>query len=206
MLSQRWLALGASTGGPAALHDLLATLSPHLPVKILIVQHIRSGFDAGLTDWLADSLQRDVRVARDGETPPPGSVRTAPAGLHLRVSATDSLELDAMGQPRAGHRPSVDELFCSLARHAPERTAAVLLTGMGTDGAEGLLALRRSGAFCLAQDEASSAVFGMPRAARELHASELDLSPAAIGAELCRWLALPLNGGAQTSAAQARGH
>ncbi|HKI86174.1 MAG TPA: chemotaxis protein CheB, partial [Thermoanaerobaculia bacterium] len=98
------------------------------------------------------------------------------------------LELDVTRPARRGHRPSVDELFLSLASVTPRETAAALLTGSGSDGAEGLLALRRAGGFCLAQDEASSAVFGMPGAACSLGAAEVLLSPREIGRELARRL------------------
>jgi two-component system, chemotaxis family, protein-glutamate methylesterase/glutaminase len=184
----RWLALGASTGGPAALHDLLAELPAPPPLRVVIVQHIARGFGLDLANWLAGSLGLDVRVAQDGESPRLGAVRLAPAGAHLRVTADDRLEVDTKTPPRRGRRPSVDELFLSLAAIAPHDTAAVLLTGMGTDGAEGLSALRRAGAFCLAQDEASSVVFGMPRAALALGAAELALPPRALGRELAHRL------------------
>jgi chemotaxis response regulator CheB len=184
----RWLALGASTGGPAALRELLAQLPAPPPLRVVIVQHIARGLELDFVDWLAGSLGLDVRLARDGERPPPGTVRVAPAQSHLRVTATGRLALDIATPPRHGHRPSVDELFQSLAAAAPHHTAAVLLTGMGADGAAGLSALRRAGAFCLAQDEASSAVFGMPHAAVELSAAELVLSPRALGLELGRRL------------------
>ena len=154
----------------------------------MIVQHIAPGFEADLADWLAGSLGFDVSLAIDGEWPPANSVRLAPAGAHLRVTAEDRLELDAVTLPRGGHRPSVDELFLALAVVAPHETAAVLLTGSGRDGAVGLGALRRAGAFCLAQDEASSVAAGMPRAALELGAAELSLPPREIGRELARWL------------------
>jgi len=184
----RWLAIGASTGGPAAVHDLLAALGPACPARILLVQHIARGFEGGLADWLASSLGLDVRVAIDGERPEPGAVRIAPGDFHLRLAADERLALDGATPPRRGHRPSADELFHSLAAVAPKETAAVLLTGMGADGADGLAALRRAGAFCAAQDEASSAVFGMPKVARELGAVELALPPRALGEELARRL------------------
>jgi chemotaxis response regulator CheB len=189
MNSWRWLALGASTGGPAALHDLLGALPEAFSLRVLIVQHIAAGSELDLAAWLASSLGLDVRAARDGERPPPGTVRVAPAGAHLRVAGDGRLTLDEETPPRSGHRPSVDELYLSLAVAAPRETAAVLLTGMGSDGAAGLLALRRAGAFCLAQDEASSVVFGMPRAALEMGAAELALPPRALGLELARRLA-----------------
>lgn len=184
----RWLALGGSTGGPAALRQLLAELSTALSLRVVIVQHIAHGLERDLASWLTAALGREVLVAVDAERQPPGTVRLAPAGAHLRVSGEDHLVLDRASPPRAGHRPSVDELFFSLASAAPLQTAAVLLSGMGSDGAEGLLALRRAGAFCLAQDEASSAIFGMPRAALDLGAAELALPPRALGRELARRL------------------
>jgi two-component system chemotaxis response regulator CheB len=184
----RWLALGASTGGPAALRDLLAALPRPLPVPVLVVQHIARGFEAGLADWLGSTLSLDVRVAVEGERPGRGAVRIAPGGAHLRLAADERLALDPETPPRRGHRPSVDVLFESLAAAAPRAVAAALLTGMGADGAEGLLALRRTGAACFAQDEASSAVWGMPRAAIEAGAAEAVLAPRAIGVELARRL------------------
>ncbi len=184
----RWLALGASTGGPAALRDLLAVLPAPPPTRILVVQHIARGFEAGLADWLAGSLGLDVRVAVEGERPRPGTVRIAPAGAHLLVGKDERLTLDAATPTRRGHRPAVDELFHSLAATAARATAAVVLTGMGTDGAEGLAELRRAGALCFAQDEASSAVYGMPKAALEAGGAEVVAPPQAIGEMLARRL------------------
>jgi two-component system chemotaxis response regulator CheB len=182
----RYLALGASTGGPGAMRDLLGALAAPPPFAIFAVQHIARGFEPGLADWLAGALALDVRVAVAGEIVPPGAVRLAPGGVHLRIDGDGRLELDAEAPPRRGHRPSVDELFLSLAAHAPAATAAALLTGMGADGAHGLAELRRRGAYCLVQDEASSAVFGMPRAALELGAAEAALAPAALGEAIDR--------------------
>jgi len=182
--SWRWLALGASIGGPSALRELLAELPSPLPVRVVIVQHIAHGLERSLADWLADELGLDVRSAADAERPPPGAVRLAPAGAHLRATADGLLVLDAETPSRSGHLPSIDELFLSLAAACPRQTAAALLSGTGDDGAEGLLALRRGGAFCLTQDEASSAASGMPRAALALGAAELALSPRGLGREL----------------------
>lgn len=181
-----FLAIGASTGGPAAVRDLLAALPAPAPFAILIVQHIAAGFETGLAEWLASTLGLDVRVALAGEQPGPGAVRIAPGGAHLRLDPNGRLELNTVTPARRGHRPSADELFHSLELGAAQRVVAVLLTGMGTDGAEGLRDLRRAGALCFAQDEASSAVFGMPRAAIELGAAEYVLAPSAIGAEIAR--------------------
>lgn len=183
-----WLAIGASTGGPAAIRDLLAALPAPAPFPILVVQHIASGFENGLAEWLASTLGLDVRIALAGERPGPGAVRIAPGGTHLRLGPDGRLELDAVTPARRGHRPSIDELFRSLNQGAAQRVVAVLLTGMGTDGAEGLRELRKAGALCFAQDEASSAVFGMSRAAIELGAAEHVLPPPAIGLEIARRL------------------
>lgn len=185
----RWLALGASTGGPAALRDLLAALPPRPPISIVVVQHIARGFESGLADWLAGSLGIDVRVAVEGERAPLGAVRIAPAGAHLKIAGDERLALDFETPPRRGHRPSVDALFHSLAAVAPIGAAAALLTGMGNDGAEGLAALRRAGGLCFVQDEASSAVYGMPRAGLELAGADASLPPRAIGEEIARRLA-----------------
>lgn len=189
-----WLALGASTGGPIAVCELLTAVSRLRLARVVLVQHISGGFEGELAEWLAALLHRDVRVAIDGEHPPLGAVRLAPTGSHLVVSGAGALVLEPEGPPRSGHRPSIDELFLSLARVAPARTAAVLLSGMGRDGATGLHALRRAGAFCLSQNDASATAYGMPRAARALGASKLSLAPTALGAEIDEWLARPLPG------------
>ncbi len=180
----RWVAIGASTGGPAALRELFEDLPADLPVSVLVVQHIAAGFEAGLADWLNKEFPHDVRLARDGEVVPPGAVRLAPAGAHLRLEAGGRLALDVETLARRGHRPSVDELFLSVAAVAPRESVGVLLTGMGSDGVEGLLALRTAGGLTVAQDEASSVVFGMPRVALERRAADLALPPK----EIARWL------------------
>ncbi|HEX9667994.1 MAG TPA: chemotaxis-specific protein-glutamate methyltransferase CheB [Thermoanaerobaculia bacterium] len=182
----RWIAVGASTGGPAALRELLAELPPDPPVTVLVVQHIAAGFELGFADWLARELRADVRLAQDGETPRAGAVRIARAGAHLLLEPDGALRLDAQRPPRAGHRPSIDELFLSCAASCPRQTAGVLLTGMGQDGAEGLLALRQAGGLTMAQDEASAVVFGMPRVALERGAAELALPPRELGRTLAR--------------------
>ena len=182
----RYVAVGASTGGPLAIRDLLAELPPRPPAAVLVVQHIAAGFEEGLADWLAGDLRRDVRVAADGERAAPGTVRIAPAGAHLLLGAGGLLRVDVERPPRGVHRPSADELFESCAAFCPTHTAGVLLTGMGADGAQGLAALRRAGALTMVQDEASSVVFGMPRAALAAGAATIALPPAALGRLLCR--------------------
>lgn len=182
----RWLAIGASTGGPSALADLLAALPPRPPVTVLVVQHISPGFEGGLVDWLAAETGLDVRLARHGESPPPGSVRLAPPAAHLQLGADGRLVLDHDTPAWRGHRPAVDELFFSLARTAAARVAAVLLTGMGSDGVQGMAELARAGALNLVQDEATSVVYGMPRAAWERGVASKALPPAEIAREVAR--------------------
>ena len=181
----RWVAIGASTGGPAAIRELLEEVPHDPPVSFLIVQHIAAGFEGAMAEWLNKELPLDVRLARDAEAPRHGAVRLAPAGAHLRLDAGGVLRLDEVTPARRGHRPSVDELFRSCAESFPRQSAGVLLTGMGTDGVEGLTALRDAGALTLVQDEASAVVFGMPRVALERGAAELALAPR----ELARALA-----------------
>ncbi|HEV7783777.1 MAG TPA: chemotaxis-specific protein-glutamate methyltransferase CheB, partial [Thermoanaerobaculia bacterium] len=158
----RWVAIGASTGGPAAIRELLDEVPADPPVGFLIVQHIASGFELGFADWLNKEFPFDVRLAQDGEVLRRGMVRLAPGGAHLRLEAGGVLRLDSQTPARRGHRPSVDDLFQSCAENCPRQVAGVLLTGMGSDGVEGLLALRKAGGITLVQDEASCVVFGMP--------------------------------------------
>jgi two-component system chemotaxis response regulator CheB len=182
----RWIAIGASTGGPAAIREFLDEMPADAPVGFLIVQHIASGFELGFADWLNKEFPFDVRLAQDGEALRRGAVRLAPGGSHLLVEAGGVLRLDSDTPARRGHRPSVDEMFLSCAAHCPREVAGVLMTGMGSDGVEGLLALRQAGGITLVQDEASSVVFGMPRVALEKGAADVALPPRALARTLIR--------------------
>jgi two-component system chemotaxis response regulator CheB len=182
----RWVAIGASTGGPAAIRELLDEVPADAPVGFLIVQHIASGFELGFADWLNKELPFDVRLAQDGEVLRRGSVRLAPGGCHLRLESAGTLRLDSDTPARRGHRPAVDEMFLSAAEHCPREVAGVLMTGMGSDGVEGLLALRQAGGVTMAQDEASSVVFGMPRVAVERGAADIALPPRELARALAR--------------------
>jgi two-component system chemotaxis response regulator CheB len=182
----RWVVVGASTGGPAAIRELLEELPAAPPVSVLIVQHIAAGFEAAFAEWLNKELPLDVRLARDGERPAPGAVRLAPAGAHLLLEAGGVLHLDTTTPARRGHLPSVDELFLSCARCCPAAAAGVLLTGMGSDGVEGLAALHQAGALTLVQDEATSVVFGMPRVALERGVARLAQPPRELAHTLAR--------------------
>ncbi|TLM67646.1 MAG: chemotaxis-specific protein-glutamate methyltransferase CheB [Deltaproteobacteria bacterium] len=164
---RRILAIGASTGGPKVVMQLLKELPGDFAAAVLIVQHIADGFAAGFAEWLDREVPLPVALARDGEPVRSGRVLVAPNGAHLTVNDAGCIALSP-APPLHCCRPAVDALFQSLA--AAQRggeTVGVILTGMGSDGAAGLQALHRQGAFTIAQDEASCAVFGMPKAAIE---------------------------------------
>jgi two-component system, chemotaxis family, protein-glutamate methylesterase/glutaminase len=167
------VAIGASTGGPAAIVDILRELPHNFPLPILLVIHIGEPFSSAFAEWLDGQSKLRVRYARDGEVIPTRGttgVLMAPAGAHL-VTQHGHLWLRATPE-RNSCRPSIDVLFESLARQHGAETVACLLTGMGKDGAAGLLALRLAGALTLAQDELSSVIFGMPREAIEMGAAD----------------------------------
>lgn len=167
------VAVGASTGGPAAVRELLAALPPSFHLPILLVIHISAGFSVSLAQWLERTSGFAVRFAVHGAPVPRSGERgvwMAPADRHLVIRSGHVL-LSAEA-PRHSCRPSIDVLFESVAYEMGARSAGVLLTGMGRDGADGLLAMRRAGAWTAAQDEASSIVFGMPKEAIRLGAAE----------------------------------
>jgi two-component system chemotaxis response regulator CheB len=167
------VAIAASTGGPSALATLLAGLAG-LTAPVLIVQHLHPDFTDRLVDWMSRVSALQVMTAEHGQIPRAGCVYLAPGGVHLRVGPDLRLELDP--EPASPHRPSADQLFLSVAERAGATAVGVLLTGIGDDGARGLLAIRRRGGWTLAQDEASCAVFGMPQAAQRIGAVN-DLLP-----------------------------
>jgi two-component system chemotaxis response regulator CheB len=160
--------IGASLGGPRALVSLLRGLAPAFPAPIAVVQHIADGFTEGLASWLASESRLQVHEASDGDRLLPGRVLVAPTGRHLLVR--DGLARLSDAPPVDTFKPSVTPLFYSAARSYGARACGVILTGMGHDGAEGLKAIKDAGGPTLAQDEATSAVFGMPRAAIDLGA------------------------------------
>lgn len=162
--------VGASLGGPRALAALLRALPAGFAAPMLVVQHIADGFTEGLASWLDQESDLTVRTARDGEALRPGLVLFAPTGRHLVVEKGCARLSDAPAVE--SFKPSVTPLFLSAAEAYGARVCGVILTGMGRDGAEGLRAIRDAGGSTIAQDEASSAVFGMPRAAIEARAVE----------------------------------
>ncbi len=180
------IALGSSTGGPGALTDLLRALPSGFRPPILVVQHIAASepFAVAFSDWLAGQTGRDVSYARE-RTPVAavaGRVVLAPPDRHMLVR--DGLLRLSDAPPRHSCRPSVDVLFESMAAEYGPSAAGCLLTGMGRDGAEGLLAMRGRGAVTFAQDEASCVVYGMPREAALIGAAAYVLPPARIAARL----------------------
>lgn len=176
------IAIGASTGGPSALQALLLNLPADYPYPVVVVQHMPLGFTGPLAQRL-DSLCRVVVAEAQAEVQAmPGHVYIAPAGQHLLVRKRDSrLMLRTSTEPaNLLHKPSADVLFASVAKACGSRAIGILLTGMGRDGAKGLLAMREQGALTIAQDESTSVVWGMPRAAVDLGAAKEVLSLAAI--------------------------
>jgi len=174
--------IAASTGGPIALVDLLGALPADYPLPILLVQHIAPGFAVSFAEWLDGSVPPAVACAVDGETVRPGRVYLAPDGRHLALRGGRVALLDT--PPSGVHKPSANVLFESLARECGPRAAGVILTGMGRDGAEGLAAMRRAGAWTCGQNEESCAVFGMPQAARDAGAVDELLSTTEISRRL----------------------
>ena len=165
------LAIGASTGGPVAIAKVLAGWLPPPGTAIVVVQHIDQNFAPHFAKWLAEHVGMAVRVIDDGDALAPGSVQVARTNDHLVLSARHRLHYDENPRDYA-YRPSVDVFFGCVARHWNADATGVLLTGMGRDGASGLLAMRQAGQYTIAQDQASSAVYGMPRAAADLDAAQ----------------------------------
>ncbi|MFV2073322.1 MAG: chemotaxis-specific protein-glutamate methyltransferase CheB [Thermoanaerobaculales bacterium] len=175
--------IGASTGGPAAVLRVLAALNGGSPWPILLVQHTIAGFTAGMVKWLGHASGLEVVVAEDRVRPRPGVIYVAPDDHHLEFRG-ERMAL-TVGPPLGGHRPAVDALFDSIADGgAAEGAIAVLMSGMGSDGARGLQRIRRAGGWTIAQDEASSVVYGMPKVAVELEAACEVLSVDGIAARL----------------------
>ncbi|HEY4582172.1 MAG TPA: chemotaxis response regulator protein-glutamate methylesterase, partial [Lysobacter sp.] len=175
--TDRLLAIGASTGGTEAIREVLSTMPADAPA-VVIAQHIPGQFSAAFAERLDRHSRMTVVEAQDGRQIMPGHAYVAPGGRHLRVRRSGARWHCRLGDdnPVSGHRPSVDVLFESVAEHAGRNAAAALLTGMGDDGARGLLKLREAGAATLAQDQASSVIWGMPGSAVALGAA-MDVAP-----------------------------
>jgi len=166
------LAIGCSTGGPQALHRILSALPADFSIPVVVVQHITHGFIDGLVEWLQDHTALKVKLAEHGEPLRHSSIYFAPDDYHLLIAKSRNgfkARLEN-GEPVRGFMPSVDQLFHSIARCCSGQAIGILLTGMGDDGARGLLEMKRSGCHTLIQDEASSVVFGMAGSALALDA------------------------------------
>lgn len=161
--------IGASTGGPLAVREILSALPRNLPAGIALVQHLEESFDQGYAAWLNESTELKVRLAGGEDRFTPGEVIIAPVNKHLVVK-NGRLILD--DSPRVqNQKPAVDVLFSTAAAYYRERLLGVLLTGMGRDGADGCLDIIKAGGYTLVQDQATSAIYGMPRAAAEAGAA-----------------------------------
>jgi two-component system chemotaxis response regulator CheB len=168
------MAIAASTGGPPALRRILMDLPRTLPLPILVVQHIARDFTAGFAEWLAASCALRVKLAEDGEHLTDGVVHVAPDDAHLGVSRDGRVVL-SNEPPIAGFRPSATHLFASAGRAYGPRLLAVVLTGMGSDGADGLEEAHAAGAYVIAQNETSSVVYGMAAEAVRRGAVDVEL-------------------------------
>lgn len=186
-VSGQIVAIGASTGGPAALETILRRLPADFPAPLLVVQHIAPGFEQGLVDWLQSASPLRVRLASPYQPVRAGEVVVARHGKHLTVSR-DAAMLDGT-TPMDGHCPSASALFSSVASSWGAKAVGVVLTGMGGDGARGLVELKQAGGWVIAQDEATSVVHGMAAAAAKAGAVDqvlpLEAIPAAI-MQICR--------------------
>ena len=174
------LAVGSSTGGPLALQKVLASLPKDFPLPVVCVQHISLGFLQGLMDWLSESCHLSIQIAPAGERPQPGKIYFPPERQHLEIDHRGRF-IHSQLPPVDGHCPSVTTSFNSIAQFYGRRAIGILLTGMGRDGADGMKSITDAGGLTIAQDEATSIVFGMPKEAIALGAAQHVLPIQAIG-------------------------
>ncbi|OGW26303.1 MAG: hypothetical protein A2X59_06840 [Nitrospirae bacterium GWC2_42_7] len=187
------VAIGTSTGGPLALQMILPKFSKEINFGLLVVQHMPKGFTAPLAHRLDTICDIKVREAEDGDIVMPGVSLIAPAGLHMTVKKIQTQDyglqkrISLSAEPSEElHRPSVDVLFNSVAKSYGKRSIGVILTGMGSDGVKGLGAMKDAGAVTIAQDEATSAIFGMPRVAIENGAVDKALPLTSVAEEILK--------------------
>jgi two-component system chemotaxis response regulator CheB len=169
------IVIGASTGGPRIVNELLSSLPSDLRAGVLVVQHIAQGFSSGMAEWLANASRLPVKLATEGQTIRAGEVLIAPDTCDLLITGERTIHLS--DTPLLIQRPSIDISMQAAAEVFGARAIGVLLTGMGRDGAYGMLTIKRSSGYTIAQDEATSTIFGMPRAAIQLGAA-LEVLPA----------------------------
>jgi two-component system chemotaxis response regulator CheB len=178
----RAVGIVASTGGPRAVQALLCSLAADFPLPIFLVQHMTPSFQHGFVSWLDRTTPQTVVEAVQDQSPQPGHVYVAPADAHLQVRRHRLAVVE--GEPVSRQRPSGTVLLESLAEAFGSEAIGVLLTGMGNDGAQGLLAMRRAGAYTIAEHESTAAVYGMPGSACELGAECISLPLNSIGPAL----------------------
>jgi two-component system, chemotaxis family, protein-glutamate methylesterase/glutaminase len=183
--------VGASTGGPTALVEFLSALGPDFPAPVVVVQHIAAPFVQGLVKWLNQETPLPVKLATDGEVLEQRVSYVAPAGADLHIKRGGRLSVTSVRPDRAHIAPSADTLFESAAEVFGSRCAAVLLSGMGKDGAIGLLKVRNKGGKTFAQDRSSCTVFGMPEAAGRMGGVEAFAEPRAIAGYLRKLVEQP---------------
>lgn len=190
-ISNTILAIGASTGGTEAIYSVITALPRDMP-GILIVQHMPPVFTKLYADRLNNSCKLEVKEAEDGDFVKPGRVLVAAGEYHLRLAKGPSgyYVKSTQGERVNGHCPSVDVLFDSVAEVAKNRAVGVILTGMGADGAKGLLNMRKAGAYTIGQDEKTSTVYGMPMVAYNIGAVQKQLPLDKIPQEICNHLSL----------------
>lgn len=187
---KRLIGIASSTGGTQALAFILKKLPPDFPSPILVAQHIADGFAGGMADWLASISPLPVRLAQDGEAITPGTVYISPSESNLAVTPQHRLTLIPPLSDEIYH-PTCDVLFNSVASVYGRRALGIILTGMGRDGARGLLKIRQAGGDTLAQDEASSVIFGMNKVAIDLGGAQKVLPLEDIPQAMCRLSLLP---------------
>jgi two-component system chemotaxis response regulator CheB len=179
------MAIAASTGGPPALAKVLGSLPGNFPLPILLVQHMGAPFMEGFASWLNGLVPLDVRVAQEQDIPAAGRVYVAPGDRHLILSPAGTLRVSAE-PPIGNQRPSATALFRSVAQAVGRRGVGVLLTGMGEDGAQGLVEMRQAGGYTLAEDETTAVVYGMPAAAARMGGASASLPLDQIAPRLLR--------------------
>jgi two-component system, chemotaxis family, protein-glutamate methylesterase/glutaminase len=170
----KFLAIGASTGGPNAIQQILGHLPKEIPVPVLCVQHISDGFIDSMVSWLGQNTKLRVKIMQEGETPVAGTVYFPQNLKHMVIGSDGKLQV-SNEPPFNGHCPSVNVLFKSLARYSGDKTLAVILTGMGDDGATGLLTIKHTGGKTIGESESTCVVYGMPKVAKEIGALDIQL-------------------------------
>ena len=179
------ICIGGSTGAPTVIVEILSQLPKDYPIPVIVAQHISRGFAPKMAEWLDSTLDLDVRLANERTVPNPGQVIVCPDDKHLEFTARDVIKLTEVKNP-TGHIPNIDMLFKSVAKTYGASAVGVILSGMGRDGADGLLQLRQKKALTIAQNEETSVVYGMNKVAVQLGAVHSERSPVGIANTLLK--------------------